>query len=270
MVFLELTEKLARKVPRSFDFFQNYLIEYPINYSLNNKYEKYVDGIKKLKDIHKGERCFLIGTGPSLNKTDFSLIQDEVLFGVNRLYEGFDRFNIRCRYMALGDEQLFDDIYRHFLSLDSHLFICSKAGRHFLKKEGYYKSFIKSDFDVIRSLGHLQPGYSLDISKGIGGSATIITESLQIIMYMGFKEVYLLGCDCDYSGVHQFHGGKNKHVEKDEKVDSYVSSMKPIYQMFDAYKIIKKQFENNNRHIYNSTVGGKLEVFERKSLEEII
>jgi len=39
--------------------------------------------------------------------------------------------------------------------------------------------------------------------------------------------------------------------------------------MFDAYKIIKKQFEDNNRYIYNSTVGGKLEVFERKGLDEV-
>ena len=42
--------------------------------------------IAALKDIHKGERCFIIGNGPSLNKLDLSKIKDEYTFGVNAIY----------------------------------------------------------------------------------------------------------------------------------------------------------------------------------------
>lgn len=33
--------------------------------------------LRKLKNIHQGEHCFLIGNGPSLRKTDLSRLQNE-------------------------------------------------------------------------------------------------------------------------------------------------------------------------------------------------
>ena len=33
------------------------------------------------KDIHRGERCFIIGNGPSLKKTDLSRLRHEFTFG---------------------------------------------------------------------------------------------------------------------------------------------------------------------------------------------
>ena len=269
MSTLTVTESLIRKVPYRFKVLKNYSYEPLINFMLQKKYEKYHTQIEQLKNKHKGERCFLIGTGPSLNKTDFSKIQDEILFGVNRLYEGFNRFKISCKYMGIGDEQLFDDIYKKFLSVDADLFITGYAGRHFFDDEKRYQRFIKNKAIVIKEQGKIVDGYDTNIVNGIYSGATIIVDCLQIAMYMGFDEVYLLGCDCDYSGVHQFHGGKNKHVERDEKVNAYVSSMEPVYQMFAAYEKIKKTFEKNNQKVYNATVGGKLEVFERRSLAEI-
>jgi hypothetical protein len=37
--------------------------------------------------------------------------------------------------------------------------------------------------------------------------------------------------------------------------------------VFAGYKRAKEVFEENGRKIYNSTVGGKLEIFERVPLE---
>src|SRR5512135_2231307 len=39
-----------------------------------------------LKDSHKGERCFLIGNGPSLRSTDLSRLKNEFCFGFNRIF----------------------------------------------------------------------------------------------------------------------------------------------------------------------------------------
>jgi hypothetical protein len=43
-----------------------------------------------LKDVHRGERCFIIGNGPSLKKTDLSRLSGEFTFGMNRFYLLFD------------------------------------------------------------------------------------------------------------------------------------------------------------------------------------
>ncbi|GAH32608.1 unnamed protein product, partial [marine sediment metagenome] len=73
--------------------------------------------IEDLKDIHRGERCFVIATGPSLLKTDFSLIKDEILFGVNTFYRGFDEFGInKCDYYAVSDVIVLSGIYKDVLN----------------------------------------------------------------------------------------------------------------------------------------------------------
>jgi hypothetical protein len=40
--------------------------------------------LAEMKDIHKGKRAFIIGTGPSLRKTDPNKIKNEITFGLNR------------------------------------------------------------------------------------------------------------------------------------------------------------------------------------------
>jgi len=41
-------------------------------------------------------------------------------------------------------------------------------------------------------------------------------------------------------------------------------------ETFKEFEILKEGFEENGRKIYNSTIGGKLEVFERKKIEDVI
>src|SRR5512146_2496007 len=42
--------------------------------------------LSALKDSHRGERCFLIGNGPSLRSTDLSRLRGEFTFGFNRIF----------------------------------------------------------------------------------------------------------------------------------------------------------------------------------------
>ncbi|MHB1481527.1 MAG: 6-hydroxymethylpterin diphosphokinase MptE-like protein, partial [Bellilinea sp.] len=39
-----------------------------------------------LQDSHKGERCFVVGNGPSLRTTDLSKLKGEFSFGFNRIF----------------------------------------------------------------------------------------------------------------------------------------------------------------------------------------
>ena len=39
----------------------------------------------------KGDRCVIIGNGPSLRSMDLSSLKDEVTFGMNRIYLLFDK-----------------------------------------------------------------------------------------------------------------------------------------------------------------------------------
>lgn len=56
-----------------------------------------------MKDSHKGERCFLIGNGPSLTGEDLHLLKDEYTFGTNMVYKIFDKTDWRPSFHCVSD-----------------------------------------------------------------------------------------------------------------------------------------------------------------------
>lgn len=276
-----MLEKIVKYVPPALK--ENKIIRslwlafiYCINFGprmyLNYNYRRHSSKLKKFKGIHKGQRCFIIGTGPSLNQTNLSLIKDEIIFGVNTLYTGLDKFGITCDYYATGDLHVWRNHFKGILGVDATLFIGSFAGREYLSNLGFFRKFEKNKPNVVRQLGWIQDSngifcFSRDISKGhYEGSTVIIDMCLQLAYYMGFKEVYLLGCDSDFSGLHRFDGSMTDNLGG-WGITGGIGGWEFV---FDAYEMCKKVYEEDGREIINATVGGKLEVFKRKKLEEIV
>lgn len=229
-------------------------------------YRYYKNKLKEFKDIHKGERCFLIGTGPSLNMTDFNLIKDEILFGLNTLYAGLSKFNINCEYWAVTDIAVWRKHFKNILDLDTVLFLSGAAGKSYIDNKDYFQKFQKNEPIISRPLGLMwvDNRFSKDFSCGAyNGDTVIIDICLQAAYHMGFKEVYLLGCDCDYSGLHRFDGLRSENITT-PAIEGDFS------RIFKSYEICKEIFEKDGREIINATVGGKLEIFKRKTLEEIV
>lgn len=247
---------------------------------LSLHYRHHSSKLKKLKDIHKGQRCFIIGSGPSLNQTNLSLIKDEIIFGVNTLYTGLTKFGITCDYYAVSDGIMWRNHFKDILGVDAALFLGGWAGREYLEDLGLFLKYKMNKPFVVRQLGWIHDSngnfyFSRDISKGAyEGSTVIIDMCLQMAYYMGFKEVYLLGCDCDFSGSLHFDGAptvSEDGIARLRPIDpGYLRFTNEWSRIFEAYKMCKKVYEEDGREIINATVGGKLEVFRRKKLEEII
>jgi len=219
----------------------------------NQKYIKYEKAIKELHNKYLGERCFIVGMGPSLNSTNFELIKDEILFVTNRFFAG--NFKVKPKYWCVSDIGVFYEYNNRLLELDTTLFLAEEAVKLFVEK---MQQNVEKEPIVIRSMGNVSTWkkFSKDLTRGSYGG-NVIFSCLQIAWYMGFREVYLLGCDCDHT--------KGIHFDNDEKIDD-----DDVWKdTLDAYLLSKKIFEDDERKIYNSTVGGKLEIFERVDLEDI-
>ena len=107
-----------------------------------------------------------------------------------------------------------------------------------------------------------------DITRGIYGNCyggSIVHTCLQIAMYMGFKEIYLLGTDCsyDYDGKHHFI----ENYFNDD--DNYKIRKFRTQGVFEAYQSIKYYAETHGIKIYNATRGGMLEIFERVEFDKL-
>lgn len=216
------------------------------------------DRLIKLKDSYKGKRCFVIGSGPSIKKTDLSLIDNEIKIGLNMLYKSGIKTDL---YFIIGFRIMKN--VEEILKLNN-LFLGGSAGRWYLKNHAKIEPIIRKNHykepHVLKEFGEISiwKDISLDITKGLRGGYSVSFVALQTLLYMGFKEVYLIGHDCDYQINGQYFYNK-----------SDIGYDRDWSTIFDNYKVVKRFYENAGSKIYNATVGGKLAVFERKSLDEI-
>lgn len=226
--------------------------------------EYYKDSDKKVSALylkHLLGKCFIIGTGPSLNNTNLSLLKDEILFGVNNF--DADKFGIKPQYWVVADADIFDKNYGDLLCLDTVLFLTNGAGQFFLHNieelHNNLRILFKEKPIVLRPLSDMKSTaeFSRNIKKGVNGGM-VIYSCLQIAYYMGFKEVYLVGCDCSSKGKHY-----DTSIDRENDNDYWS-------HFFKLYEVCKRVYGENGRKIYNATVGGNLEVFERRNLEDVV
>ena len=86
---------------------------------------------------------------------------------------------------------------------------------------------------------------------------------------MGFKEIYLIGVDCNYSP-------GNSVITQESYFDPRLYNSKRAYAApevdtnLQAYARAKEVCEHRGIKIYNATRGGKLEIFERADIDNVL
>ena len=140
--------------------------------------------IQDYHDIHKGERCFIIGNGPSLNQTNLSLLKREYTFGLNRIYLAFDRLGPSTTYYVSVNDLVLRQCATEIESLSCPKFVSWKNRSLFQRRR---------DIMFLRRLPI--PAFSTDIAYGIWEGSTVTYVAMQIAFFMGFRQVILVGVD---------------------------------------------------------------------------
>ena len=225
-----------------------------------------------LKGKYEGKRCFILGNGPSLTKGDVEKLKNEVTFASNRVYKIFENTDWRPTYYAMIDE---GTAQAEGVAENVSLIPAIK----FFRTEGWfaYKK-IKGETCYIHSWHSRKylkkPAFSMELDKGIYTIATVTYVLIQLAVWMGFKEIYLLGCDNAYRIERNKDGSITTHAERksyfgnQEKENS--TSIGAAWEFNIAYEYAEKFSRENGFRIFNATRGGMLEAFERKNLDEIL
>jgi hypothetical protein len=227
----------------------------------NNPYKK----LRRLKNKHKDERCFIVATGPSLIINDLEKIGDEITISMNTICLAFKDTKWRPTYYGIQDEFVYQKMQKYIEELDVD---CKFISDTILKKFNF--EILNNQYIFpLHMLHHTMPNnknyntkFSANAPAAIYSGHTITYSLIQIAVYMGFKEIYLLGADCHY-------GDNTKHHFRDYDI------VDPAFgiagqRMMTAYKVAKKYADKHNIKIYNATRGGMLEVFERVDLDEVL
>lgn len=227
--------------------------------------------IKAFKDIHKGKRCFIIGTGPSLTVSDLELLKNEITFAPNRIYELFDKTDWRPTYYINQDHNLINTFTDKIKAVE--------AENVFLPVD--YKDKFPGDKYRFFVLKHKEfyprpAPFSRDVSKFLAQGFTVTYGAIQLAVYMGFSEIYLIGIDHNYNIIRD---AKGNPVRKSDAENNYPQGMSEymnanvlprVEETTIAYETAEKLSEKLGVKIYNATRGGKLEAFSRVDLDSVI
>lgn len=235
------------------------------------------------KNLHTGERCFIIGNGPSLNDMDLTLLNDQFTFAVNGIFYKTDECGFRPFYYVVEDSHVIRDNAARIREYEIR-----EHGAKFLPSRFRFKLLNSRCRNIFMNLnrgfydetsGYFEtPRFSVDASRNLYSGQSVTIVNLQLAYYMGFKEVYLIGMDFSYKIP------ETARIDGDviESMDDDVNHFHPDYfgkgkkwhdpklhNVLKSYKLCKLMYELDDRKIINATVGGRLEVFPRANFIEL-
>jgi hypothetical protein len=161
--------------------------------------------LKQFKNKHINKRCFIVATGPSLTLDDVNLLKGEICFGMNSIYKLFDKTDWRPDYYGVVDAFVFENLKDELANIKFSSFFYPYQYIDW-NKEGGFAVPLKQGIGYNKFLRKIIPKYflktkiSADISKLVYEGTSVVHFLMQIVFYMGFKDVYLLGTDCNYFG----------------------------------------------------------------------
>ena len=235
--------------------------------------------VDKYKDIHKGDRAFLVGLGPSLSIEQLDLLKDEITFSSNKIFLSFQDTKWRPKYYSITDLFVAENNHKIISDLKLHK-IFSDNVKHFFSDNDI--DWIQHNLRIRDEKGNLEYNFARDLNSGTYRGGTIIYFQMQLAFFMGIKEIYLLGVDFSYenspeSEMDSLHGkvliskgGEKNHFHPDYRKKNEKWSKPDMERQLGAFNCARLFLEKNNVKVVNLTPGTKLDVFPKNSLSEIL
>jgi hypothetical protein len=231
----------------------------------------------QLQGLYKGKRIFVIGNGPSLTVSDLEKLEKELTIGTNKIYLCFPDTKWRPKFYCSEDPLMLSKLeyLKTVLPDNMKKLLPSKPGILRQLPNAITFLLIKKKFYEVPE----HPRFSENALLGIYWGSTVTYTCIQLACYMGASEIYLLGVDLDYTVHRDQESGDSIHVSD----GLHTNHFHPDYD-----KIGEKYFPPNlNRHklafeavlnytkqstvkVFNASRGGKLDIFPRVDLDEII
>ncbi len=249
--------------------------------------------IKELKNKYYGKRIYIIGNGPSLKEINMHYLKNEYTFSYNRAYIAYDDWGFVPKFYSIVDRIVLpdnkDEVNQMIKSKKfsktlfffpdwSNIFI-SKGENVFFIKEFPYMFFQENIDDI---------GFSI--------LGNVAATSIQIVVYMGFKEIVLLGIDANYTEKPD-KVKENKELTKkigwtvyESTEDSDPNHFLPNYfgkgkrysipqahlhrygwrRVKDWIKVYNRLNPSHKIKIVNTSLNSKLKIFPKINFEEVI
>lgn len=264
-------------------------VQFYFHWLLSGNLRREMKRNKALKNIHKGQRCFIVGNGPSLKHHDLGKLTNEYVFTVNFMMKSNEFKTLDSKYHLFFDPVVFemdpdnaDERQRIDLitgtketNPDLTYIIPYRRRKNFISLFPDHKFVFVYNYKTFTtrlknasSLHSITPGFQ-----------NVIVYAINSALYMGFKEIYLLGVDMtgflehfEYNKTNDKWGHSYvKTVEEKEKIKNYLVEhkldnefyLKTYGKTFEHLKLIRDTVLSQEAQLLNASAHGALDFIPR-------
>ena len=173
--------------------------------------------VSRFKNKHEGETCYIFGDGVSIKYFDLSLFSDKISFSIGNIFfhKSFDSLNVK--YASIFEPYYFYPYRREKTPL-------KKINKNYIQKK--YREFIRTNSKIryFTSLSNYPVLWNSNIfylfqkipeddfkfmNECFHNNEDIFKGSFRCVIslaiYMGFKEIILVGCDYTHEKAMSHH-----------------------------------------------------------------
>ena len=219
-----------------------------------------------LKDAHRGQRCFIIGNGPSLKKTDLTLLRDEFTIGMNRFYMLFSDLGFSTSYYISVNSLVIEQCAEDIRCLPIPKFVSWRSRKHIQP----------TDDMVFLHTTYTGPKFALDARKRLWEGATVTYVALQLAFHMGFEQAILIGVDHSFvtkgkpNTTVVSQGDDPNHFDAGYFGKGFRWQLPDLDTSERAYHMARIAYEEAGRQVLDATIGGQLTVFPKTDYSSLL
>ena len=252
-----LAYKTVRKIYPYYSYFKN---------------KKILDKNKELENKYADERCFVVGNGPSINQQDLTKLKNEHVFVCNHFYFHNQIDVIKPIFYSMVEPIILNDIFREkffpktmerinsYASLNPNaIFFFNIQYKNYIENNNL---FLKNKIYYFLFSGSISNRMNLKMSKPNPSGKGVIYFMLAMARYLGFKTIYIIGCDWDH-----ILDGYEKHFYSEDltfqKKISKLEYTRILYEDLVRLDIFYRYFQKEGIQIFNAGIGGMIDTFPR-------
>jgi hypothetical protein len=227
---------------------------------LDSRWSESFRRLKQLENTHAGQRCFIIGNGPSLRQTDMSLLRNEFTFGLNRIYLLFPELGFSTSCLVAVNDMVIEQCAAEMQTLSLPKFLTWRSRYWFSPDPNL--TYLDTDFTG-------EEGFSIHVNGRVFEGFTVTNVALQLAYHMGFGEVILVGVDHNYvtqGSANQAvvsQGDDPNHFASNYFGKGFKWQLPDLAGSERGYTRAREAYAQAGRRILDATVAGKLTIFRK-------
>ncbi len=212
-------------------------------------------------------KAVILCNGPSLLNVDFDLLSrsNTFCFGLNKINLLFSKTSFRPNCIVAVNPFVIEQNAPFFNETELPLFLDTHA-----------VGFVEPRPNVAYLHSNPFHFFARDCALSIFQGYTVTFVALELAFHLGFREVALVGADHTFaekgpgsmtvvSGAHD-----SNHFDPTYFSGGMKWQLPDLFESEVGYTMARNVFQAFGGRVVNASVGGKLEVFERQTLEEFL